>query len=153
MKFNRRQFIRRIFLAAASIEAIFLIKNGISNNASSKPDVASVNLGKIENFSNGKVYPFLAHKLYVRRMKDGGFIAFSNKCTHLGCMVNFDHKTEGFSCPCHASHFNKLGEVLSAPAPRPLDIIPIKIKNGELYADLSHPKKRTAFQKNQLTYA
>ncbi len=153
MNFNRRQFIKRLVLGLASVEAFFLLRNGVGNNAPDTNAEGMVNLGKVDSFQKGNVYPFVAHKLYVKRMKDGGFLALSNQCTHLGCVVNLNPQSNGFSCPCHASHFNENGEVLSAPAPRPLDQIPIHIKNGELFVDLAHPKKRNAYEKNQLTYA
>lgn len=39
-------------------------------------------------------------------------------CTHLGCTVNMTET--GYKCPCHGSIYNRLGQNISGPAPRPL---------------------------------
>jgi len=44
--------------------------------------------------------------------------ALNLTCTHLGCTVNTTPK--GFTCPCHGSVFNTLGEVVKGPADRSL---------------------------------
>ena len=38
-------------------------------------------------------------------------------------------------CPCHASSFDITGDVLSPPAPRPLDIFPVRIENDIVKVD------------------
>lgn len=152
MKLNRRQFIKRIIIGIASIEAILLIKDGISKKSVLNANSQLFSAGKLATFRPGHVYPFLQQKFYLKRFSDGGFMAISLKCTHLGCMVNYDSQTEGFSCPCHSSQFNAYGEVLSAPAPRPLDTFPVTAKDGELYVDLGSLQRRTSYNKSQLTY-
>ncbi|WP_282015035.1 ubiquinol-cytochrome c reductase iron-sulfur subunit [Marinifilum flexuosum] len=152
MKLNRRKFIKRILIVAASIEAVFLLKDGVSkiDTFSSKE---LFNAGKADSFEKNKLYPFSTGQFFLKRFEDGGFLAMSVKCTHLGCVVNANSKTGGFNCPCHASQFNKFGEVLSAPATRPLDIFPIRIENGEILVDTRKPVKRSSYNKSQLTYA
>ena len=58
------------------------------------------------------------------------YVAFSGKCPHLGCGYKWrSHKTRGqvFLCPCHLSIYDASGAVLDGPAPRPLDVLPIKV--------------------------
>ena len=58
------------------------------------------------------------------------YVAYSGKCPHLGCGYKWrSHKTMGqvFLCPCHLSIYDSAGTVLDGPAPRPLDVLPIKI--------------------------
>lgn len=153
MKLNRRKFIQRILVAAAAVEALFLIKGSVSKTTTSTKKTNLFNAGKADSFENNKLYPFLTGQFFLKRFEDGGFLAMSIKCTHLGCVVNTNSKTGGFNCPCHASQFNKFGEVLAAPATRPLDIFPITIEKGELLIDTSKPTRRTSFNKSQLTYA
>jgi cytochrome b6-f complex iron-sulfur subunit len=55
----------------------------------------------------------------VAVMREGtGFIAMSLVCTHLGCTVAVT--PDGMVCPCHGSHFDRAGKVLTGPAERPL---------------------------------
>jgi Rieske Fe-S protein len=61
------------------------------------------------------------------------FVAMSNVCTHLGCRVRWISEQEQFFCPCHNAVFNKEGEVVSGPPPKPLDRYEVKVTDGQLY--------------------
>ncbi len=139
-------------IAAASIEGFFLIKGGIHKADYSEKKSNWFKAGRISDFEMNKTYPFTSGHFYLRRFEDGGFLAMSVKCTHLGCIVNNDAGSGGFHCPCHRSQFDKYGEVLSAPATRPLDTFPIEIRNGEIWIDTYQPVKRKSFDKSQLSY-
>ena len=58
-----------------------------------------------------------------------------------------------FVCPCHASTFDITGDVLSPPAPRPLDIFPVRIENDIVKVDTSGPVKRQGFSESQVVRA
>jgi cytochrome b6-f complex iron-sulfur subunit len=85
-------------------------------------------------------------------LTDGGFLALSRKCTHLGCTVPWLEKEKRFACPCHASAFDIAGDVISPPAPRALDIYPVTIENDIVKVDISKPIKRTEFRFDQAAY-
>lgn len=70
---------------------------------------------------------------YVLTEDGRDFIAMSNICTHLGCRTRWISDRERFFCPCHNGVFDKQGNVLSGPPPRPLDRYEIKIENEQLY--------------------
>ena len=61
------------------------------------------------------------------------FVALSNICTHLGCRVRWVADQERFFCPCHNGVYDKNGNVVSGPPPRPLDHYEVKIENNQLY--------------------
>lgn len=73
------------------------------------------------------------HNVWVVKKSDSDLMVFSPICTHLGCRFNWDGQASQFICPCHNSHFSINGQVLSGPAPRPLDTLPYKIEGGNLY--------------------
>lgn len=52
--------------------------------------------------------------------EDGRYLAFSLKCTHMGCTVGWNEGERSFDCPCHGSRFAADGNVLQGPAKRPL---------------------------------
>ena len=59
------------------------------------------------------------------------YIAFSGKCPHLGCGYKW-RKTKNFPdgvflCPCHLSIYDEAGKVIDGPAPRALDVLPMKV--------------------------
>ncbi|MDX1701533.1 MAG: Rieske (2Fe-2S) protein [Melioribacteraceae bacterium] len=109
-------------------------------------------IGLPDEFPNNSVTAFRQGHFYLIRMNDGGFIAVSLKCTHLGCSIIWDDKEKEFICPCHSSKFNLTGEVVSPPAPRALDFYSVKLINGKLSIDLNKKTKRDEFNKSQLTY-
>ena len=60
-------------------------------------------------------------------------MAFSPRCTHLGCAYHWDSTKRMFICPCHGSLFSVTGEVISGPAPRPLDRFVTRIDGDRLW--------------------
>jgi menaquinol-cytochrome c reductase iron-sulfur subunit len=70
---------------------------------------------------------------YVLTEDGQNFEAISNICTHLGCRVRWIQDQERFFCPCHNGVFDKSGNVVSGPPPRPLDHFETKIEDGVLY--------------------
>ena len=61
------------------------------------------------------------------------FIALSSICTHLGCRVRWIKEQGEYLCPCHNALFDKFGEVVSGPPPRPLDSFEVKVEDNQLY--------------------
>ena len=108
--------------------------------------------GSIENFEPGTVSAFVRGKFYLARLEDGGFLAMSRTCTHLACTVPWVSKENKFICPCHSSEFDIRGEVANPPAPRALDLYPIRIENNILQVDTAKLRKRSAFAADQVTY-
>jgi cytochrome b6-f complex iron-sulfur subunit len=53
--------------------------------------------------------------------EEGRLVAFSNICTHLGCIPNWLPAERKFKCPCHGSGFYMNGINFEGPAPRPLE--------------------------------
>jgi quinol---cytochrome c reductase iron-sulfur subunit, bacillus type len=58
--------------------------------------------------------------------------AFGPQCTHLGCAYHWDDSKTEFLCPCHNSLFDAEGNVVSGPAPRPLDRYETKVEGTKL---------------------
>lgn len=65
--------------------------------------------------------------------KENQIDVYDAHCTHMGCILNFNNKTEQFNCPCHKSRFDIDGTKLKGPAKRDLDKIAFKIKNKTLF--------------------
>jgi len=112
----------------------------------------TVAAGPVADFTPASVRPFPAGKFYLVRLADGGFLALSSKCTHLGCTVPWNEKEKVFPCPCHASTFDLRGDVLSPPAPRALDLFPVTIEAGVVKVDTSRRIERSRFEPGQVTY-
>ncbi len=147
---NRKNFIKKTALALVALEAGYLTFDALKNKNINNGDNQLYKVGRLDSLEKNKIYPFGSAKFQLSVLEDGGLLALSVKCTHLGCIVQANDN--GFECPCHASSFNKLGEVESPPATRALDIFPISIVKGEIFVDIHHPIKRKDFQTSQITY-
>lgn len=89
-------------------------------------------IGFPEDYVDGAVIFFEEIKAFLIR-KGNSFQAISAVCTHLGCTVNRVVGDVPYKCPCHGSHFNEEGRVISGPAPRPLNWLAVsKAKDGRL---------------------
>jgi cytochrome b6-f complex iron-sulfur subunit len=108
--------------------------------------------GAVERFELNSVTAFVRGKFYLARLEDGGFLALSRTCTHLGCSVPWVEIEMKFACPCHGSAFDITGNVIEAPAPRALDIYPITIENRIVKVDTRKPIKRSTFSIEQVMY-
>ena len=80
-------------------------------------------------------YPHRTDPAILVRDADGKFYAHSQKCSHLGCSVNFNRHQNCLECPCHAGAYDmRSGLVLHGPPRRPLDRIFLEERGGELWA-------------------
>jgi cytochrome b6-f complex iron-sulfur subunit len=111
-----------------------------------------VNAGLVESFPVGSVTEFPNGRFYLVRATDG-FLALSNRCTHLGCAVHWQANSQQFFCPCHASGFDQHGDVQNPPAPRALDTFPIEISDGQVFVNTSRAQKRDRYTPEQVAQA
>jgi Rieske Fe-S protein len=81
-------------------------------------------------------YPRANDPAVLVRAQDGEYLAYSRKCAHLGCSVDFDVTRQCFACPCHRGVYDgRTGYVVYGPPPRPLDQIVLQMRGGgELWA-------------------
>jgi glycine/D-amino acid oxidase-like deaminating enzyme/nitrite reductase/ring-hydroxylating ferredoxin subunit len=69
----------------------------------------------------GRVVRSGHRQLAVYRDEDGTEHALSARCTHLGCIVNFNSAERTWDCPCHGSRFDSEGRVIQGPAVHDLE--------------------------------
>ena len=137
--FNRREFIKVTTYAVGAFVGVvfglpaidYLVDPALKVTKSD----AWIPLGKLETFEVGK--PALvsftrskvngwektvtSHGVFVIKKSDTNYLVLSNKCTHLGCSVNWKAERNEFICPCHDAQFGIDGSVKGGPPPRPLD--------------------------------
>ncbi len=105
--------------------------------------------GRVDEFKPGSVSHVQLGHFYISRLGDGGILALWHRCTHLGCTVPWREDEGQFHCPCHSSLFNRQGEVIGGPAPRPLDLFPVSLSDDKLVVDTSRPTTRQKFDASQ----
>lgn len=113
---------------------------------------AIVTAGPVDGFTHNSVTAFPRGHFYLACLEDGGFLAISRRCTHLGCTVPWVTENQQFICPCHSSAFDIRGAVVRSPASRPLDIYPITIENEVVLVDTGRTIRRRNFKPEQVAF-
>lgn len=151
---SRRSFLRWLWyglgaVAVAELAGVVVAYLWPSNSPSADRQ-GTFEIGSADDFPPGSVTAFPEGRFYLARLEDGGFLAFSHRCTHLGCVVPWDAERRVFQCPCHASVFDIKGEVLEPPAPRPLDLFTVIVEEGRIAVDTSRTRRRWSFEETQV---
>jgi cytochrome b6-f complex iron-sulfur subunit len=154
----RRNLLNGLWLGMGGIAlaevlwlAVSFLKPIISDHSSDHAE-SLIDAGPVSRFAPNTVTAFPRGRFYLACLEDGGILALSRRCTHLGCTVPWDPKKNQFACPCHASVFSIRGDVIQSPAPRPLDRFSVSIENGRVNVDVSRPIRRSAFHDDQVVY-
>ena len=136
---TRREFARYLALGAGTIAAANI---GLAawtqlrsiNSGEPRPIIAlaDVPVGDTHLFR----YPGGDDPAILLRVDDTTVVAFSQKCTHLGCVVHFQRAESRWHCPCHEGNFDgRTGAVLSGPPTRPLGRIDVEVRDdGTIWA-------------------
>jgi len=153
---SRRNFLTWVWaglIGLVTFESVWVVASFLKPRAKQDESGAGDSIvvaGTVDEFDPESVTAFPRGKFYLVRLADGGFLAVHRECTHLGCTVPWVEEEHRFACPCHASTFDITGEVLSAPAPRALDLFAVRIENGIVKVDTRRPIQRSAFRPEQV---
>jgi cytochrome b6-f complex iron-sulfur subunit len=102
----------------------------------------------------GEVKAITEGKFYLTHVPEG-YIALWWKCPHLGCTVPWKENDppEGqdvgrqekgrFNCPCHGSIYDRYGQIIRGPAPRPMDRFPVTIDGDKIKVETGPTKAIT----------
>ena len=153
---QRRSFLLKIWLVLGGIalaEFVWVVVSFFRPRQNNRPRNDTImTAGKVGDYAFNSVTAFPRGQFYLTRIDDGGFLAISRRCTHLGCTVPWFEKEKKFVCPCHSSVFDISGAVVQAPAPRALDLYRLWIENEVIFVDTSRPVKRETYNKKQVVY-
>lgn len=156
---SRRRFLVRMVLALVVVAVAEVIWVAVSflrprrSGAGTGDEAGVVVAGPVGRFEPDSVTAFPRGRFYLVRLEDGGFLALHRRCTHLGCTIPWIAGERRFTCPCHASSFDIRGEVISPPAPRALDLFPVRIENDVVKVDTRRPVRRSSFEPGQVTWS
>jgi cytochrome b6-f complex iron-sulfur subunit len=157
-KVSRRSFLNILWTAlglAALAEFLWLALSFLWPARSGRHESQAgtvISAGALSSFEPGTVTAFQRGEFYLVRLADGGLLALSCKCTHLGCTVPWVEKERKFLCPCHASAFDITGSVISSPAARALDTFALTVENNIVKVDTARRIKRSNFEAGQVVY-
>lgn len=135
---TRRDFTRYLAAASGAFAACTL---GVAAYSAAREETpagpqAIVALSEVEQGTSYLFrYPTSADPAILVHLDDGELRAYSQKCTHLGCVVFWEEGGEDLYCPCHEGHFDlHSGEPLAGPPDRPLTQIGLEVRDGTVWA-------------------
>ena len=80
-------------------------------------------------------YPGPDDEAVLIHLPSGHFVAFSQRCTHLSCSVEYQPERSCLYCPCHEGMFDPASGVPTAgPPQRPLARIALELEGGRVFA-------------------
>jgi len=139
-RINRRTFCNRAVLTSAGV---MISANAVSSQNNQQQSLLAyppVKIDGAERVMPGAYlyfnYPKGNDAAVLVRTTDGQYLAYSRKCAHRGCSVDFDGARRCLTCPCHRGVYDsRTGYVMFGPPPRPLDQIILQMRaGGEVWA-------------------
>jgi nitrite reductase/ring-hydroxylating ferredoxin subunit len=76
-----------------------------------------------------------------------GWFAFGDRCTHAACAFSDHGELDGTTliCNCHGAEFDlRTGEVLQDPAEGPLEVLPVRCRDGQVEVGIVPPRGENA---------
>ena len=134
---KRRNFIdillgSGIFATAASI--IYPILNFVIPPETGESAVMSAPAGRPDDLApnSGKIFQFGGEPGLIVRTAEGELRAFSARCTHLNCTVQYDSDEKQIVCACHGGVFDLNGKNIAGPPPKPLLTYSANVRDDEI---------------------
>jgi Rieske Fe-S protein len=134
---TRREFAR--YLVAASVAVV-----GSGGIFSLWASLRSINIGPDREIlpldelpvggSHLFDYPGPDDPAMLIRPEPDVVLGFSQKCTHLGCVVYWAPDAGHLECPCHEGVFDLSGEPVAGPPERPLGRIDLEVRDRVIWA-------------------
>ncbi len=136
---TRREFTRYLVLGAGTMAAANV-------GLAVWTQLRSINTGKpraivaVDDVAVGQSYlfryPSKRDPAVLVRLGEADVVAFSQQCTHLGCVVYYQAGEQRWHCPCHEGNFDvRTGAVISGPPTRPLGRIDVEVRDdGQIWA-------------------
>ena len=80
-------------------------------------------------------YPGPNDPAMLIHLEGGALVAYSQKCTHLGCVVFYEPEETELVCPCHEGIFDATtGGPIAGPPERPLPAIALEVRENTVWA-------------------
>ena len=136
---GRRDFLKLalwIWGAASAAPVLGMILQYVTPPPAKGSTGDAVLVGKSGDFADGTVKIVRVNKdpVLLIHTPTGQFRALSARCTHLGCVVQYQESPQPhFACNCHGSQFDMNGVNIAGPAPKPLPPFRVTLTGPSVY--------------------
>ncbi len=82
--------------------------------------------------ASGRIFKFGSRPGILVRTPGGEWRAFSARCTHLDCTVQYREDLGHIWCACHNGHFDLNGRNIAGPPPEPLEAYDVNLRGSDI---------------------
>jgi Rieske Fe-S protein len=82
--------------------------------------------------NSGRIFKFGNRPGILVRTPAGELRAFSARCTHLDCTVQYRDDLAHIWCACHNGHYDLTGRNIEGPPPTPLEAYDVAVRGNEI---------------------
>jgi len=84
----------------------------------------------------GRIFKFGSKAAILVRTPGGELRAFSARCTHLDCTVQFREEQSDIWCACHNGVYDLRGNNIAGPPPEPLPAYDVNVRGSQIVVSL-----------------
>lgn len=135
---SRRGFVDWLLgtsLGAFAVSALYPVTRYLIPPEVPESSVNSVTLGLAPGDvapNSGHIFQFGSKPGILVRTAAGELRAFSGRCTHLDCTVQFREDLGHIWCACHNGHFDLSGRNIAGPPPEPLTPFDVNVRGDQI---------------------
>jgi Rieske Fe-S protein len=86
--------------------------------------------------NTGRIFKFGTRPGLLLKTPGGELRAFSARCTHLDCTVQYREDLNHIWCACHNGHFDLAGRNIAGPPPTPLERFDVNVRGSQIVVSL-----------------
>ncbi len=133
----RRHFVDGFLscgIAATTVSIFYPILKFVIPPETTESAVISATAGRVDAIqpNTGKIFQFGEDPALLVRTAEGELRAFSARCPHLNCTVQYDSEQRQIVCACHGGVFDLNGKNIAGPPPKPLVTYSVNVRSDEI---------------------
>ena len=133
----RRHFVNALLgsgLVATAVSIIYPILKFVIPPETAESAVMTASAGRPDDLlpNTGRIFQFGGEPGLIVRTSEGELRAFSARCTHLNCTVQYDSGEKEIVCACHGGVFDLNGKNVAGPPPKPLVMYSVNVRGDEI---------------------
>lgn len=133
----RRHFVNILLssgIVATAASIIYPILKFVIPPETAESAVLSVTAARLNDVqpNTGKIFQFGDDPGLLVRTAEGELRAFSARCTHLNCTVQYSSDERQIVCACHGGVFDLNGKNVAGPPPKPLVAYSVNVRGDEI---------------------
>ena len=133
----RRYFVNSLLssgIVATAASIFYPIVKFVIPPETAESAVMSVSAGRPGDVqpNSGTIFKFGDEPGLLVRTVEGELRAFSARCTHLSCTVQYDPAERLIVCACHGGQFDLNGKNIAGPPPKPLTAFSVNVRGDEI---------------------